>query len=154
MSKSTAAKEMTPVGADARLMDRAIAKDLLRRRILIVDDEPLLLSLMARVLEGEHEVVEACGGRTALAAFERGERFDLVLCDVIMPDIGGAALYRRVAAIAPDQAACFVFLSGGAVNAGIAEFLEAHQGRRLDKPMSMQELRSAVRRWLSVGKPS
>ena len=75
MTKSTAAQEPTCVRADSPIV-RSSSGELRRRRVLIVDDEPLLLSLMVRVLEADYDVVDATGGRVALAAFQRGDRFD------------------------------------------------------------------------------
>src|SRR3954447_960460 len=60
------------------------------RRILIVDDEADNVDVLQELLELEHHHIRtARSGPAALALFERGERFDLVLCDVGMPEMSG-----------------------------------------------------------------
>jgi CheY-like chemotaxis protein len=63
------------------------------RRVLVVDDEPASLALIRSALEPEGvEVVEAVGGREALDWAEHGQLVDLVVCDLVMPDIDGFAV--------------------------------------------------------------
>jgi signal transduction histidine kinase/CheY-like chemotaxis protein len=60
------------------------------KRVLVVDDEPAALALIRGALEPEGvEVVTAQGGREALEWAERGELVDLVICDLVMPDVDG-----------------------------------------------------------------
>jgi CheY-like chemotaxis protein len=64
--------------------------------ILVVDDEPVERSLLATILRGGgHAVVEAPDGRQGLRALER-DRFDLILCDLFMPETDGLELIREV----------------------------------------------------------
>lgn len=67
-------------------------------RILVVDDQPEILSLIQMVLSRRgHAVVAASGGREALAILATDSRFDLILSDVVMPaDMDGITLLRRV----------------------------------------------------------
>ena len=70
-----------------------------RARILIVDDEQLLVTGLARILGREHDVTTVTCGRDALAALETGARFDLILSDVMMPQMTGIDLFAAVAAL-------------------------------------------------------
>ena len=70
----------------------------LRRRILLIDDEADNLDVLREVLELEgHEVATASSGPAALALVASGERFDLVLCDVGMPEMSGWQVARELA---------------------------------------------------------
>ncbi len=85
----------------------AQAKDQSRRegRILVVDDDPLVGTTLRRVLEREHEVTVVESGREALTLIGAGERYDVILCDVMMPQMTGIELYAEVGRSAPDQQA-------------------------------------------------
>jgi CheY-like chemotaxis protein len=72
-------------------------------RIVVADDEPDIAEIFAQILEGEGYAVEcAANGTEALALVER-ERPRLVLADLVMPEVGGAELARRVAALPAPQ---------------------------------------------------
>ena len=111
-----------------------------RKRILIVDDEPLFGQTMTMLLGPEHEVVVAPTGREGLQWLLLERRFDLVLCDVSLPDIEGPALYDEVVRRDPELARRFVFVTGGAFNESAREFLRRYQGPRLDKPFPISAL--------------
>lgn len=114
-----------------------------RRRILVADDDPAICSVLSRVLR-EHEVVCVPDGRAALDRVIAGERFDVIVCDLEMPRMGGVLVYWELAVLAPDQACRMLFLSGGATKRGDVDFLEQVAPRRLDKPFALDELRAAV----------
>ncbi len=72
-------------------------------RLLVVDDEEAVRAVMSRTLEGEgYQVSEARNGREALECLARIGRVDIVLTDVIMPELGGRELVERLAADYPD----------------------------------------------------
>jgi CheY-like chemotaxis protein len=111
-----------------------------RKRILIVDDEPLFGQTMTMLLGAEHDVVVARTGREGLNRLLLDRRFDLVLCDVSLPDIEGPALYDEVLRRDSELAQRFVFVTGGAFKDSAREFLRRYQGPRLDKPFSLGAL--------------
>ena len=111
-----------------------------RKRILIVDDEPLFGQTMKVLLGADHEVVVARTGGEGLQRLLLERRFDLVLCDVSLPDIEGPALYEEVQRRDPELAQRFVFVTGGAFHESAREFLRRYQGPRLDKPFSLGAL--------------
>ncbi len=104
-------------------------------RILVVDDEPALLRAFKRMLR-DHEVTTASSGADALALLER-DSFDLVLCDVMMPGMNGTELHRRVPA---EVAGAFVFITGGAFDGAVAEYLERVAQPTLAKPVDPDAL--------------
>ncbi len=111
--------------------------------VLVVDDERALAAAIARELGARMQVELVHSGGEALAALGRGH-FDAVLCDLRMPDLSGAEVYRQTRARNRGQADRFVFITGAAGAAGEAEFLK-HAGRPvLEKPFAMSELWRAV----------
>ncbi len=111
--------------------------------VLVVDDERPLASAIARELGGQMQVELVHSGGEALRALGR-TYFDAVLCDLRMPDLSGAEVYRRTHARDRGQAERFVFLTGAAGAVGEAEFLQQVGRPVLEKPFAMAELWRAV----------
>jgi PAS domain S-box-containing protein len=120
-----------------------------RARILVVDDEPLVLDLVRRILQPEHDVETVPCAREALTLVLRGEPYALILCDLMMPDMNGAELYARLAHDAPEAACRLAFMTGGAVSAAGEDALERAQNPRLEKPFQARELLAFVRKQLA-----
>lgn len=114
-------------------------------RILIVDDEPLLGQTLLYAFKGRHDVVICTSGRDALSRLERDARFDLVLCDLMMPDVSGAAVYEAVKRSYPSLVRCFVFMTGGAFTERAREFLAKHPGVQLEKPFNIDDIEKLLR---------
>jgi two-component system NtrC family sensor kinase len=83
-------------------------------------------------------------GRDGLTRLEAGERFDAILCDLMMPDINGIELYNRLARIAPDQQTKIIFMTGGAFTEQARDFLAKVDCPRLDKPFTEGQVRRAI----------
>jgi PAS domain S-box-containing protein len=118
-------------------------------RILVVDDEALVGRAVTRVLSGQHEVIACTSARAALEDVARGEQFDLVLCDLMMPDMTGMELHARLGEVAPALAERTVFLTGGAFTATAREFLARVRNARIEKPFEPDQLRALVARVLA-----
>ena len=116
-----------------------------RGRILVIDDEPVVCSSLARVLQGEGVVETVGSARDALARIESGERFDVLLCDLMMPGMDAPALHDALCKVAPAQAKRMVFMTGGAFTARARDFLERAPNARVDKPFDVCSLRALVR---------
>jgi two-component system NtrC family sensor kinase len=108
-------------------------------RVLIVDDQPGVAHTLSRLLAAEANVVIATSGFEALERIERGECFDLVLCDIMMPLMTGLQLFDRVRAVAPQVASAFVFITGG-LPPELEKDLRATGKRCLEKPVKLVEL--------------
>jgi PAS domain S-box-containing protein len=113
--------------------------------VLVVDDEPMVGRAIVRMLVPQHRVTAVPGAAQALAALSSGH-FDAILCDLMMPDMTGMALYDKLQAEAPALAARMIFLTGGAFTREAAEFLDRVPNARLEKPFSPAQLRMAVAR--------
>lgn len=117
-----------------------------RARILIIDDEPLLLRALTRALADEHDVVTAHGGNEGLELLARDRGFDLVVCDLQMPTVDGIAVHDALASTAPELLAKLVMMSGGAVTARALTFIESTSVRVIRKPVDIDDLLALVAR--------
>ena len=115
-----------------------------RRRILAVDDEVLLLKAYRRMLADGHELVTALGGQEALRTLESDSTFDVVLCDLQMPEMSGMELHAAVRERFPALADRFVFVTGGAFSADARRFLEKAVTAVIQKPFRVEELLALV----------
>ena len=119
-----------------------------RGRFLVVDDEAFILKLYPRYL-GRDQCVTSASGREALELFRRGERFDAILCDLMMPQTSGMDVYEELLRIAPDQAARMIFVTGGAFTDRARHFLQELKNPTLDKPFDSVRLFASVTRVLA-----
>lgn len=112
------------------------------RRLLAVDDDPLVLRMIERALRGQH-VTTCTSGAEALEKLA-SEDFDLVLCDLMMPGMTGMDLYERVLTEHAEVADRFLFISGGVTLPEVVAWLQTHDVALLPKPFTLDELRSAI----------
>jgi len=117
--------------------------DAVRRRVLVIDDDDGIRRVLRRSLAA-YEVVTAGDGRRALAILATGTDFDLVLCDVVMPGMGGVEFWSEVGAAHPSLLDRFVFMTGGAQTAQDEQFLASGVVEVLRKPFSSDALRRLV----------
>jgi CheY-like chemotaxis protein len=78
-----------------------------------------------------------------------GMRFDVILCDLMMPRVNGMEFHDQVLRRDPDQARRIVFMDGGAFMSNAIEFLRSTSNRRIGKPFDPQELRQVVNELLA-----
>jgi signal transduction histidine kinase len=116
-----------------------------RSRLLVVDDEAKIGVALERALEEEHEVVSETSAPAALDRLARGERFDVILCDLMMPDMSGMEFFKRLEAVRPALLKRVVFITGGAFTVSAREFLERVPNPRLTKPIDIQKLKTMLR---------
>ena len=115
-----------------------------RLRVLVVDDEPHILHYMHATLEAwGHIPVVAQDGREGLALADQ-ERFDLVISDLRMPELGGREFYEELVRRHPALADRLVFSTGDTVRGDTLAFLESLDRPYLHKPFSLAELRSLL----------
>jgi PAS domain S-box-containing protein len=117
-----------------------------RGRVLVVDDEKLVLGVLKRILCKEHDVTALAKAKDALALCAAGEKFDVIFCDLMMPDMTGMDLHRALSAVAPDQANKMVFLTGGAFSVEARSFLSEIPKIHVEKPFDPANLRAIVQR--------
>ena len=109
-----------------------------RRRVLVVDDEAMICHAIEQLLSDSHDVWVAMTGTDALALVA-SSTFDIILCDVMMPDMNGHELHRRVAAQHPGLERRFVFMTG-ALAPGVATALEDLPNQWIAKPFQVEQV--------------
>jgi CheY-like chemotaxis protein len=115
-----------------------------RGKVLVVDDDAVVAKSVTRTLASHHDTVTADSGRRALDLLRGGARFDVILCDVMMPEMTGPELYDEVLRLAPEQARAMVFVTGGVFTSSAQEFLERVSNPRIEKPFDIPSLRSLI----------
>ena len=122
------------------LEERALGSELLREAtFLLVDDDDMVREVMRQWLEAEGCVVhEARNGAEALRAYAaRGEAFDVVILDMVMPEMGGSEAFRRIREIQRDQPV--IVYSGFAQDDNVKSMLATGGCRFIRKPFRSAE---------------
>jgi PAS domain S-box-containing protein len=116
-------------------------------RILIIDDEGLAAKALGRILR-EHRVEIADHAPTGLQmALER--TYDVIFCDLMMPELSGMAVHDAVERNAPHVAERMVFVTGGTFTEEARTFAARHSGRCLFKPFDTSLVKAAIERMLT-----
>ncbi|CAN5853895.1 hypothetical protein BH11MYX4_BH11MYX4_53530 [soil metagenome] len=110
-----------------------------RLNVLLVDDEPRLLRSLSLALDDQHTVDTRLRSREALALLEADPtRYDVVLCDLAMPDVDGAGFYERMREL--GVADRFVLMTGGAFTPRAAAFIATNACPTIAKPFPLERL--------------
>ena len=135
----------SPERTSARPIIAVTPATLLPVRILVVDDQESVGRAIERLLRG-YEVLALVDPRQALARITGGDRFAVILCDLMMPEMTGAVLHERVRLVDADQASRMVFITGGATTTETRAFVGCVGQPVLLKPFDVKELRAVVAR--------
>ena len=114
-----------------------------QRKILIFDDQPELARAIRRML-ADHDVTAVASAREVLDKIEAGERFDVILCDLMMPEISGMELHARLSTTAPEQVDKMVFMTGGAFTNQAKTFFEQVANPTIEKPFDRVALFAVI----------
>ena len=118
--------------------------------ILLIDDEDDIIEMVGRVLcEDGYHVVSARNGFQALQHL-RDNTYDLLICDIKMPEMSGIDLWNQLVGRDPNMRARIVFITGDVANERTAEFLQRTEAPVLRKPFEIEALRKFVRRVLET----
>ncbi len=115
-----------------------------KARVVIIDDEPMLGRSLGRVLR-KHDVFVFESGREALAHLAKGEVPDLILCDLMMPEMNGIQFFEALREEQPALVDRVTFMTGGAFTPKAADFVRQSGRPVLAKPFDMGEIRRLVR---------
>jgi CheY-like chemotaxis protein len=134
--------------AGTALAGESAAPSLPRLRILVVDDDPLLLKSLRDILEGDgHEVTTANGGQDGIdffhTALQRGAAFAVVISDLGMPYVDGRKVAGAVKNLSPSTPV--ILLTGWGQRLVAEGDVPAHVDRVLGKPPKLNQLREALR---------
>jgi CheY-like chemotaxis protein len=111
--------------------------------VLIVDDDPLVAKALLRTLAG-HDVTVASHGKEALDLLLGGPRFDVIVCDLMMPVMTGMELHAELARRLPEVLERMVFITGGVFTKEAKAFLDQVPNHCLTKPFDPESLRELV----------
>ena len=135
--------EVSPLARGAET-EPAPAERVERLRVLVVDDEPHILHYMQATLESwGHEVVLARDGSQALKRALM-QPFDLIICDLRMPRLGGREMFHTLARMHPAVADRIIFATGDTVRGDTLQFLEELGRPFLQKPFKLDALRRVL----------
>ncbi|MFK7931596.1 MAG: response regulator, partial [Myxococcota bacterium] len=109
------------------------------KRMLVIDDDPGMVRAYRRILRGRSAVV-VDSGRKALELLAQDPEFDVIVCDLMMPDIDGPDVFHALSERAPHLAARMVFCTGGAITPRTRAFVATVGNEVLDKPLRPQDL--------------
>ncbi|HBW23664.1 MAG TPA: hypothetical protein DEF68_09860 [Elusimicrobia bacterium] len=115
-------------------------------RALVLDDEEIVLDLLADSLTGFGFEVDKCSSAEDALKKISESCYDLIISDIKMPGLGGKGFYREVEKINPGVLKKIIFISGDSMGSETQEFLEAIGNPSLKKPFSIDELSEAVAR--------
>ena len=122
-------------------------------RILVVDDEFLINELLIRGLEHNHNW-SVVAEREAMVARKRifsDEKFDIIILDILLPDLNGMVLFREIEEKLPLLAHKVVFITGGLLIPAVEAFLETIDNRVIEKPFTFEEIEEAIAEILGNG---
>lgn len=117
-----------------------------RKRVLVIDDEPSICSMMRRLLGKLHEVVVVHSGREALELLSVDGGFDRVFCDLMMADMSGMDLFAQLEQQKPDYLTRFIFMTGGGFTDRARAFLARETVSSIAKPFEPAHVRELVAR--------
>jgi DNA-binding response OmpR family regulator len=115
-------------------------------RALFIDDDPVVLAAYRRELGlDDIDLTFTQSGQEALALILSEDPPDVVVCDIMLRDVGGIDIYRRAMEHDSSWKHRFVFVTGAASIPHVAEFLNEVESRVLKKPVDPRRLRAAIR---------
>jgi len=115
----------------------------LAMRVLVVDDEPSVGKALKRMLR-HHQLEALTEASEALERLRRGERFDAILCDLMMPQMSGMEFYRVLLEQFPAVARRVVFMTGGTFTDAARDFIAQVPNTTLDKPFDRDHLQEVL----------
>ncbi len=134
-----------PPAAPASQVDTNDAAAAQRPRLLIVDDERHLRRAMARLLErAGYDTQTAATGLEAQRILLKGAEFDVILCDLMMPELNGMDLHAWLVREHPALARRVIFLTGGTFTPKAERYLASTENPMLSKPLPQRELVAAI----------
>lgn len=114
-------------------------------RILVLDDEPIILELCAEFLSSEgYKVDTVSNGKEAISLLQKKD-YDVVISDMKMPSLSGAEFYKLVNEKYPKVAKRIIFVTGDLLNLETKAFLESTNNPYLIKPFKLNDLRNIVK---------
>jgi DNA-binding response OmpR family regulator len=121
------------------------------KRILVVDDDENILNLEKTILEQKGFSVTAAVGGAAALEILAAQVFDLILLDVMMPDVDGFAVCRRIKEDSRLKEVPVIFLTAKGGGEALAEGFESGALMYINKPFTANKLLTIVNTMLESG---
>jgi signal transduction histidine kinase/CheY-like chemotaxis protein len=120
------------------------------RAILLIDDEASIVQALRRLLQRDgHEVTTAATGFKGLAALE-ARAYEVILCDMRMPDLDGPGFYRELERRHPHLVSRVIFLTGDVLSPEVQAFFTQVDRPYVVKPFTAREIRRVIRQVLEA----
>jgi DNA-binding NtrC family response regulator len=116
-----------------------------RGRILVIDDDAQLCTTVRRALQTQHDVETFTSGKAAIERLRTNTNVDVILCDLIMPELTGPEIYDEISRLSPDLCSRMIFSTGGAFTENARNFLLRISNKTLEKPFDVPHLRAMVK---------
>ncbi len=91
-----------------------------------------------------HQIVCESSGKGALSRIQQGEHFDVILCDVMMPELTGMDVHREISRQDPTLAGRLVFMTGGTFTESAQAYFGSIPNVRVEKPFGKVALVEAI----------
>ncbi len=112
--------------------------------LLVIDDEAPLLEAMQEILETNYFVKATTDAQIGLAMIEKGERFDCIICDLMLPQMNGMQFYEQLGILSPEHQRRVIFMTGGSFTQKTDVFLKKSEIVYCEKPMKLKELEKMI----------
>ena len=122
-----------------------------REHILVVDDDPALLERTEGILYPQYQVSLALSGQQALSYLERGQEADLILLDILMPEMDGYETMRRIRELPAHRTTPVIFLTSLTDTESELQGLESGAADYITKPFNPRILMARIARRLENG---
>jgi len=127
-------------------------KDCRRGHVLVVDGEHGVGRWLKQLLRCDHDVEVVGRADEVVRRIDDGARFDVILCDVMIPDCTGPELCAKLAVGHPDQAAGMVFMTDGAMSKAARDSLAKMSNLCIRRPFDLDGMRALVWRRMALGR--
>lgn len=117
-----------------------------KARVLVVDDDPGVGRALRLMLEEEHEVQTVVRPREALQELLSDSGYDLIFCDLMMPELSGMDIYQVLRFNRPGYESRIVFMTAGAFTPAARRFLAQVPNQRIEKPFNLRSLQRLVQK--------
>ena len=122
-----------------------------REHILVVDDDPMLLEQTESILYPQYQVSLAISGRQALSYLERGQEADLILLDILMPELDGYGTMKAIRALPGHDRTPIIFLTSLSDTESELQGLDCGAADYIVKPCNPRILLARIARRLETG---
>jgi CheY-like chemotaxis protein len=120
------------------------------RRVLIVDDDKEVLGMFHSIVSRKFEATSFSDSREAIKSLADGQKYDCIICDLMMPNLGGMEFYQKLKEVSPEHCQKIIFITGGSFTSVTDQFLRTSGIIFMEKPISFKDLLGAIERIVQV----